>query len=358
MRILLVGSTSHVASFFVEEGGRRGWELFGLSRDRVRQEVLYGRASIAPMAVDIGEAMALEAVDAIVNFAYPRNLSTFKIHAATRRLLGDIAALARRLSPKVVVQVSTKTVFGYSFSRNPRPVPVWWAAGDRYVETKALAEWLFLLASRRARYVPVILRLGNVIGPGAYWVSEIARRILFEEPVGRGQSNATYVRNVADYLATLVTTDEHALRRFGVFHHLAEFSSVSWARFVEAIAAVTGRLPVYQETPARSQGLTVRKLATTMAAYLSAILPTSWQDRAEELRGGRHRYFTARGRFESSGWASPPGLHEALEFRSHTLPGWSTRFDLAAALDETVAWVRHAGYAASSDLAEVSGAPR
>ncbi len=345
MRILLIGGTSYVASFFIEECVRRGWDVFTLGRDRVRQTILSFPSSAIAVVSNLDETRALRSVDAVVNFAYPVDVGTMKIHAATRRLIGNMLAGARELSPRVVVQVSTQSVFGYAFAREPRPVPVWWAAGDSYIETKFLAEALVLLKSRGAPYVPVILRLGNVIGPGAYWISEIAGRLLFGNPLGRGKSNATYARNVADYLSHILTVDEGALRAFGVFHHLAEFSSYSWTSFIEPIAEAIGVQPTYRDAPVSPTRADGRRYLRAAVRYLSMVLPETWQDRIDALFAARRLRYRPLDDVED-GELEHPTLHQLGEFRSHTLPGWRARFDMQVALDDILAWVRGAGFVA------------
>ena len=347
MRILLIGATSYVASYFVEECLRRGWDMFAFTRDRVRQEILSGADGNRVLTVNLEGAKSLGSVDAIVNFAYPKDAGTMWIHTATRRLIEGMLDTARHLSPRVVIHVSTQSVFGYSFAREPRPVPVLWAVGDSYLETKTLAEWLFLLNSRRVPYVKIVLRLGNVIGPGAYLISELASRILFDKPLGRGVTNATYVRNVADYICRLVSVDPSVLRAFGTFHHLAEFSSYRWPSIVGPLAEAMALQPSYRDAPARSR-TGARDILKAAARYSVAMLfPEAVQDQIahrQERRWSRFLPLVA----SEDGVDDNPTLHQVLEFKSHTLPGWSPKFDMETTLRETVAWVRGAGYAARS----------
>mgnify|MGYP000144443184 CR=1 FL=1 len=347
MRILVVGGTSYVASFFIEECLQRGWTVYAVSHNSVRQRILSVRNGNVRSVASLAEAGSIGSVDAIVNFAYPSDLNAAKVHAATRRLIGQIVGAARRLSPKILVHISTQSVFGYTFARNPRPVPVWWATGDGYIETKVLAEALLLLKTRQAPYAKVILRLGNVIGPGSFWVSEVARLLLVEEPLGRGKSNATYVRNVAEYLARLILVDDSTLRSFGVFHHLAEFSSHSWADLAEPVATAMGLKPSYRSVALRPERVGGKGLLRWAFRHLCMFLPDGWQDRVERL------YTAARRRFpppEVGGNEAGlhPTLHQTVEFASHTLPGWSPRFDLRAALEEITAWARRAGYVSAA----------
>ncbi|MDR7465439.1 MAG: NAD(P)-dependent oxidoreductase [Armatimonadota bacterium] len=343
MRVLLVGGTSYVASFFIDECLRRGWNVYTASHNSVRQRILSPRNGDVRSMISLAEAGSIGSVDAIVNFAYPSDLSAAKVHGATRRVIGQIVETARKLSPKILIHLSTQSVFGYAFARIPRPVPVWWATGDGYIETKVLAEVLLLLKTRHSPYARVILRLGNVIGPGSYWMSEVARLLLMEEPVGRGKSNATYVRNIADYLAHVVTAEDGALRAFGVFHHLAELSSLSWADFAEPVAAAMGLQPSYRSVALRPERVSSRGMLTSAFRHLCMFLPDAWQDRVESSYAAVRRRFSRpdTGREELG---LHPTLHQTVEFRSHTLPGWSPKFDLQAALKEIVAWVRRAGY--------------
>ncbi len=343
MRILIVGGTSYVASFFIDECLQRGWTVYAVSHNSVRQQILSVRNGNVRSITGLAEAGSIGSVDAIVNFAYPSDLSAARVHAASRRLMGQIVEAAGRLSPKILIHISTQSVFGYTFARTPRPVPVWWAAGDNYIDTKVLAEVLLLLKTRHVPYVRVILRLGNVIGPGSYWMSQVARLLLAEEPVGRGKSNATYVRNTADYLAHLLTADDGALRSFGVVHHLAEFSSHSWADFVEPVASAMGLCPSYRSVVLRPERVSGRGLLRAAFRHLCMFLPDDWQDRVEGLYAAARRRYPPRA-FGGNEAGLHPTLHQTVEFTSHTLPGWSPKFDLRAALEEIIAWIRRAGY--------------
>lgn len=346
MRILLIGANSYVASQFVEECLRREWEVFALTRDRVSQQILAVSDGHRVIAVPPDGARSIGSVDAIVNFAYPKGLSTTRIHGATLRLINGLVDAARDLSPRTVIHVSTQSVFGYAFSREPRPVAVRWAGGDSYIETKALAEWLFLLKGRGSSYAKVVLRLGNVIGPGGYWISEIARRVLFEEPLGRGASNATYVRNVADYICHVLSAEASALRTFGPFHHLAEFSSYTWDNIADRIGAAMGLRPVYRDAQIYSPRMGVRDLLKIALRYSAMLFPESVQDPIDRLQAWRHSRALPPAPAESDQPDDHPTLHQTVAFRSHTLPGWSPRFDMESALTDTIAWVRGAGYVA------------
>ena len=345
MRILLIGATSYVASQFVEECLRREWDVFALTRSRVSQRILSVADGDRVVSVPPDGVRSLGSVDAIVNFAYPKGLSTTRIHGATLRLINGMVDAARRLSPRVVIQVSTQSVFGYAFAREPRPVPVWWAGGESYIETKALAESLFMLRSRHAPYAQVVLRLGNVIGPGAYWIAEIGRRMLFEEPLGRGASNATYVRNVADYLCHLLSAETKALRAFGPFHHLAEFSSYRWDSIADRIGEAIGIRPVYRDAPAPTSRAGVRDLVKTGIRYAAMLLPDSVQDPIDRLQEWRHSRGFPPAHIENGESDDHPTLHQSTVFPSHTLPGWNPSVDMESALRETIAWIRGAGYA-------------
>ena len=344
MRILLIGATSYVASPFVEGCLRREWDVFALTRDRVSQKILAVSGGDRVVAVPPDGIRSLGSVDGIVNFAYPRGLSTTRIHGATLRLVNGMVDAARHLSPRIVIQVSTQSVFGYAFAREPRPVAASWVRGDSYIETKALAEWLFMVRARQSSYTKVVLRLGNVIGPGAYWISELARRMLFGEPVGRGASNATYVRNVADYVCHLLAAEGSGLRVFGPFHHLAEFSSYTWDCIADQIGDAIGVRPSYREAPAPPSGTGVRDLVKSGIRFSCMLLPEAVQDPIDRLQEWRHRRLYPQAHAENGALDDHPTLHQTVVFRSHTLPGWTPRFDMESALGDTIAWVRGAGY--------------
>lgn len=343
MRVLILGGTSYVASHFAKACAERNWTVYALVRDRVRHAILSSPETTTSAAVGPDEVASLGSAQAIINFGFPKDQGGTKAHVATLRLIEGLVDAARLLSPRVVVHVSTQSVFGYTFGREPRPVPVWWATGDTYVETKLLAEWLFMLKTWRPPYARVVLRLGNVIGPGAYWTAEIARRILLGDPLGNGASNATYVRNVVDYLNFLVSSDQTVLRQFGLFHHLAEFSSYRWPRIAEPLAEALGARALYADRSAPSPNPGATDHLKTAARYLLMLLPKVMRGRLEDLRERQRLVAVGAEGMES---ILPETLVQPMEFRSHTLPDWQPPFDLDAALTDSVAWLRAAGYVA------------
>jgi nucleoside-diphosphate-sugar epimerase len=346
MRVLVFGPTSYIASAFVEECLRRRWDVFVVARDRVRWRILGGGRGANVIWLENGEKNRTS-VDVAINFAYAKKAGWHEHHNCTRELIKRFISIARNLSARAVVQVSTQAVFGYTFQSPPRPVPVPLPLGDAYIEGKVIAERLVLDCAGGGAYIPAIVRLGNVIGPGVVpWTATLATHILLGRPIGAGKSNATYIGNVVDYLCYVAMSTD-VLKQFGPFHHLAEFSMISWKEIVDPMCEVMGVTPWY--TAERRGGRSRAALANRLigcARYLAGISPLQlslWLgELAETLRASAA---SLRSFYTDSAEIFAQVMCEPYEFMSHVLPAWRPPIGFDSALDAVRSWLTQAGYA-------------
>jgi nucleoside-diphosphate-sugar epimerase len=369
--VVIFGGGSYVGSWLVRDLLGRGHRVIAVSRRPATARALLTADSDALTIADPEDAGGLiEGGGArIVNLADAGELPAEEVYQQNRRtqarwerqLARSIDEIGRR-GCRQLVHVSTSAVFGRTFSEPPAPARIRWRPMDDSVaESQLRMEHQVERVARQLGCELAIVRLGNVIGPGsATWVAGLAQRILEVKPVGyegaEGFSNATLVENVADYVGHLIGQPPGALREFGTYHHLAEFSSHRWPELLEVIAREVGYRWTTTARPAvaPSRGRPLRR--AVQAAYRSApgvyvragvaLLPEwGFLDRLPAGASGAR----------SPGIATDRGvgaedvdileaLSERFEFRSFTLQDWRPRLDFSAACAEIGDWVRRSGY--------------
>lgn len=364
-RFAVFGATSYVGQFLLDALVARGALVQAVTRNPPIADILLHRFQ-GKITVCTPEDVRSEPVDAVINLAYVKQSNPVGVVRRNHSLVNAVHRAAVRASTPRVLHVSSAAVFGYRFDGAPRPGPAPRLAGDSYFELKADAERRLLREAAGAGYVPVIVRPGNILGPSSpAWVAGPAQRILSGRPLGLagrdGFSNATYVRNLADYIVHVAQTPATELAAFGNYHHVAEFSGTRWSVFFQLFAETVGTQPLYVDPwtgGARSRGLS--SLAAWAAqAYRAGALGV-WTRRALGLLPfaglGDRMYLALKTRLAGR------GLREALrpeatdanylmivsaehEFRSHLMPGWSPPVGLDQALAEMRSALASDGFA-------------
>jgi nucleoside-diphosphate-sugar epimerase len=368
--IFLVGGTSHVAGALIRELSHGNYRVLVVTRRPRIAEILLGDLQCNAEVVSMEQAAKVAPSDAstVVNFAYVKSAPKHKVYPATRRLMESVKRLAVDVRATRLIHTSTIAVFGYEFSETPRPIAVPWRPGDGYTDLKIYAEHaLARSAATNANYSLAIVRLGNVIGPGANpWTAGIAQSMLEGKPVGRvgriGFSNATYTKNIASYIRSLIDAPAHSLQEFGTYHHLAEFSNHSWNEIFDKMGSAIGSYTLVNTTDHDgSSG--------------EHWLPNAKESAKEIVRrvyrspvGNRVRAafsFTDRlpfldhlvGRIKEPAGLEPPAVSAGeqqqfavvgnpVEFKSHTLRRWTPPASFDEAMDDICRWAASANYSA------------
>lgn len=131
-----------------------------------------------------------------------------------------------------VIHLSSLAVFGIGLDRNITTEPVSLRPDHPYVHSKVHMENLLL------KHFPhnqlSMIRLGNVWGAANNsWTQPVADALQWGLPVLSSSpafSNITYVHNIADYVRYIMMQQNRQL-----FHHLAEFSAVTWQEVIGAL---------------------------------------------------------------------------------------------------------------------------
>jgi dTDP-4-dehydrorhamnose reductase len=308
--------------------------------------------------VDVGRAPAHDPFDAVVNLAYPTGGSVYDHPHRNRELASAIARLARPGGQ--ILHVSTQAVFGLRLELAPVPQMLPLRRDLLYVETKLEQERLIAAIESAARID--IIRLGNVWGPASStWTAELARRLLFEEPVSGphdSPSNVTDVANVASYIAYLISREDGGERIR--FHHLAELGDQPWSVWIKRmsdqlnVTPVRGDVPEYPETVpgevsailrAHSPKVVARELKDTRlvgSAVRSAIgsLPATAQKTIRSLGSGGSGPADGGGEFDFYLAAAAVQRRFADVLDSQ----WTPPVDVDASWAAVSRWLDEAGY--------------
>jgi len=371
-KVLVFGATSYVGSFLIEELSSHGFSVVAVVRDSVTTRMLlpslHEKAEVVMMGDTKWVQNGHEEVAGIVNLAYVKNLSNFGFRSMNRNLIEGIHRCAMTSRARRVVHVSTQAVFGYSFKTRPTPRRVRENKIDPYIETKIQAEHLWERLASAASYNLAIVRLGNVIGPGSpAWTGRLAQRILegrvLPSDEQSGYSNATYVKNVANYVKHILTRDPVELNTFGSYHHLAEFSPYSWYEILYPMAEAIGRGLVSVREAQRARrlrkelpGRLIRVASASSAGQrLRSILlrlPRTplLENVVEKLKGLRisDDHLMRPGIQDASDRALMDILRSDVRFDSHTLGSWVPPIDFSEAMLEICEWLKEANYTISA----------
>lgn len=186
----------------------------------------------------------LPQLDAVINFAYIGNLPYVDTMVNTRKFFNFLVNFANFNIPNLFIHTSTLAVFGYRLEKNIIPNRVHYRFNDGYCDGKILAE--NILIDKLSPKIPLaIVRLGNVMGKTApNWTWKIINIASNLQPFTInnrwGYSNVTYIDNIISYYLHLIDTSPSELKKFGYFHHLAEFSNITWDKWIIPIINAVG----------------------------------------------------------------------------------------------------------------------
>jgi nucleoside-diphosphate-sugar epimerase len=296
--------------------------------------------------------------DVVVNLAYPTSGPSYEHPVQNTAIASTAGALVK--DGGRLVQVSTLAVFGLALDRPIAAGSVSKVRDVAYVEAKIAAEGLFVEQQAECGLSLDVVRLGNVWGyASGTWALPVVQRLLTGRPVGvtgkAGYSNTTDVANVADYLAFLVSAgrnDGHTR-----YHHLAEFSDVTWSQWIEPVAEAMGVTPVYADS------LSLATPASGVRELAEALVPLSPRSVYRKLAGERvsgswtrtvvrHLPEQGRSRLKSDGLVfavapEPDRAEQAFlsimagerQFTSVIDPPWTPVLTKEQSLDRVLLWL-------------------
>lgn len=358
-KVIVFGATSYVGSWTIRELLHAGYEVVAVSRKPALASILLQEYEGRIELVDPDETRRQSGAFAVLNFAYVKEADMEDFYRLNRSLIDNVVDAAISSKAERVVHTSTLAVFGYDLDVPPRPAYVRWHAADPYIESKILAEHRLVRRATQRGLRTAIVRLGNVVGPGApSWVAEPAQRILDDRPVGfehrDGFSNATYVENVADYLAFVLGAPGERLDSFGPYHHLAELANHRWSEVIDLIARAmsvegdTTRAVAPQRRGGRVTMLRSRVSGGRAGGYFRAALGVAgrWESVRRAVDRGRVRPWELTRplpvRPEDEGFLRIMSVPR--RFPSHVMTPWTPKVDFQEAGRAIEDWVASAGY--------------
>ena len=353
-KVAVVGAAGFVGRFLLRQLEERGLQVTAIVRGAPELSVDGEFHAIGAKA----SGGAADRFDIVVNLAYPTSGPGYEYPQQNRTITGIVEDLVK--DGGAVIQVSTLAVFGMALDRPISAGPVPEVRDNAYVESKVAAEHV-LNEMRVKRGLSLdIVRLGNVWGYGSSnWVTPLVHKLLTGRPIGvagtPAYSNTTDVANAASYLAFLLEGREFET---GVrYHHVAEFSTVSWNRWIAPLAEALRVDPVYADAAALDAPASAR---SEIADAVSQLMPRQlYRSLAVERTSGswtrtlvRRLPHAAGARLKSSGTvvAKQPQYSRAeqtflaimagrQEFQSVVRQGWQPPVSQDESLEQVLRWL-------------------
>jgi nucleoside-diphosphate-sugar epimerase len=295
--------------------------------------------------------------DIIINTSYNLDKNINRVYSENETVTQTIQRLSHAHTQ--VIHLSSLAVFGFGLDKPIQTTALPLEHDYDYVLSKVHMENSLLNTIPHERLS--IIRLGNVWGPANNsWTQPVADAIQWGLPVlstSPAFSNITYIDHICDYIAFVIRHQEHRL-----FHHLAEFSHISWSQIVIELAKHFGAEP----TPIKQ----IPFYATSLRDDLKNSLQPDLKKAFKNFRDGRFSsaYYPAflislllsvkqkKGNrsFHPAPYNPDPTYYWILscsvEFKSELLPGWNPILTWAEAEQKVAIWLRSAGYI--SEIAE------
>ena len=352
-KVLVFGSTSYLGTSLIRRLVQEGWQVYVYAR-RDSHLFLLREMLDKVHAVDSVSALGIGNIDAIVNFGFVKGDSSRSVVLKeTKKMVEHICETTTLLGPRILLQISSMAVFGNAGSFKPQVVKD--QTKDDYADGKILAENLILSTTFGPQILPVIVRLGNVMGEdAANWTGSIIDRILDLKPFTTNQnwgySNVTYVHNIVDYLVNIMNSNSQLLQRMGHFHHLAEFSGVTWDRWLYPLCRALGVPSEYLSVPERAKGESVPGKLRLLKLVRSALNRPALKGVSETIGdkllripvlGSRAANFKSRIPYNLTLINGPSDVDLAfrqiisapVEFKSHVISTWSPPNEFAGAME-------------------------
>ncbi len=266
-------------------------------------------------------AHLLDGVDTVVHTAaiVSNVVPLARMRAVNVEGTGGVLAAARSAGVRRFVHLSSIVVHGFDLppwvdeSRPMRP------NGDAYVDTKVASERLVLATAVTEDIEVVVLRPGDVYGPGSRpWVVLPLTYLRARQAVlpagGRGILSHVHIDNLVDGITRAITTPAAA---GGVFH-LTDGRATSCAEYFGRLGAMVGTRPRHLPTPAAVGAAVLvggvqRRFGrhNELGAASMRLLARTGSyriDRAREVLGYEPRIDLDTGMAEVERWAATEGL--------------------------------------------------
>ena len=235
-KVLIFGASSYVGQHLVESLIIKNYKIFAYARENTQLFLICNNLKNITI-ISEKDIDSLAQIDYIINLGFVKNYFSIKDSLKrTKQFIDGIVEIGNNLHPSLLIHISSMAVFGendeYRRSRQNNYV------GEAYADSKISAENIIF---NNYRFPFSIVRLGNVMGEFApNWTGSIIQKILNLETLTRngwGYSNVTYVHNIVDFIVTLIEYNQDLKEKF---YHLAEFSNITWDKWIKPMAENLG----------------------------------------------------------------------------------------------------------------------
>ena len=174
----------------------------------------------------------------VINLAYGLDVSYKKTKKLNILIIESVDVLCNSNNVKSLIHVSSIVLS----EKNTDLVPKL-DKSDTYKYAKSIAELGIKKIQTKYNIPTLVVRSGNILGPGSIWSIKICKYLIEEKPIATNSndffSNATYVGNLAYYLSKKPSnlSSDFQIINFN------EFGSLAWNEFIKVVAEEIGIEP-------------------------------------------------------------------------------------------------------------------
>jgi nucleoside-diphosphate-sugar epimerase len=174
----------------------------------------------------------------VVNLAYGLDVSYKITKKLNDLIIGSIDVLCSNNQVKSLIHVSSIVLSEENMDLVPKLDKT-----DTYKYAKSIAELGVKKIYTKYNIPTLVVRSGNILGPGSIWAIKICKYLIDQKPIATKSndffSNATYVGNLTDFLS------KKPKKLFADFEiiNFNEFGSLAWNEFIEIVAEEIGIQP-------------------------------------------------------------------------------------------------------------------
>ena len=175
----------------------------------------------------------------IINLAYGLDVSFKKTKKLNNQIVNSIDVLCSNNKVKSLIHVSTIVLSEDNSSLLPKL-----DKSDTYKYAKSISELGIKQIQLKYNIPTLVVRSGNILGPGSIWAIKICKNLLEGKPIGTKlnnfYSNSTYVGNLVDFLygSSKGLSNDFQIVNFN------EFGLKPWNDFIKVIATEIQIKPV------------------------------------------------------------------------------------------------------------------
>jgi nucleoside-diphosphate-sugar epimerase len=245
--ILITGAGGFIGKRLVAKALNLGYKVVGLESNSARADEVEREFGIEVILGSIANkeirTMALKKISTVINtvavMKEAGDIDEFrKINVEATYQLADEA---KKAGAKVFVHLSSVMVYGFHYPPFVTEIGPLDGTGSAYAQTKIEGEHALLPLNQANKYGVIILRPGDVYGPGSEpWVTrplQVMDKGLFALPSGgEGMMNLTYVDNLAD--AVFLAIDQKV---FGEIINITDGKPITWKEYFMDLARIAKR---------------------------------------------------------------------------------------------------------------------